>query len=222
MTLGAFLFLNDPQVRVTCLNKQIKKHFKPVRNKNLEQKVWQLGRKMTQDFCTELWPSPKASSPSASSRRWRPEPSPRCRLLHTRAPGRCRGAAACTAGELWTEAAATSQTPGGEGRPLRIRTRAGNRTARGRSDSDLHRVKEGAKFSQQRLPHVVAAARVGQHQHRSPAAAAGRPQLQNNTQQFLVSRKTPSGARGGGGAGEAVTLVNSSGCWRRSLFTWYR
>jgi len=43
--------------------------------------------------------------------------------------------------------------------------------------ADLHRVDESAEFSQQSLPQVVSATRVGQNQHRSPAAAAGRPQL---------------------------------------------
>lgn len=51
-----------------------------------------------------------------------------------------------------------------------------------RLQTDLHRVEKGTKFSQQHLPHVVAAARVGQHQHWSPATAAGRRQLRKHEQ----------------------------------------
>lgn len=47
--------------------------------------------------------------------------------------------------------------------------------------TDLHRIQNGAEFSQQSLPHVVAAARVSQDQNRSPATATGRRQLQKHT-----------------------------------------
>lgn len=49
-----------------------------------------------------------------------------------------------------------------------------------RLQTDLHRVEEGAKLSQQSLPHVVTAPCVSQDQHWSPATAAGRRQLQKH------------------------------------------
>lgn len=59
--------------------------------------------------------------------------------------------------------------------------------------SDLHRVEQSAKFSKQSLPHVVAATRVSQDQHWSPATVAGSCQLQEHEHTALILVKTALG-----------------------------
>ena len=57
--------------------------------------------------------------------------------------------------------------------------------------SDLHRIQNGAKFSQQSLPHVVTAACVSQDQHWSPATATARCQLQKHTRNTQLLETAP-------------------------------